>query len=459
MYKISDSYSINPNKIASMTTVTLLDGKQKFYLTLIDGTKHEVATKELFDELAGKAGTATFDEMVITDKLSVGDIEDVEQAINNIEDFSDVKDVVACYDNTSDPSLEGKTDIAHYDTSKLNDLDIVEVLDDESQNHTNTMYKWHKNTSDWELIGSLGPYYTKDESDTKYVSEVSLEVEEPEEGESVTVSGAIIYKTGNGTKTTVVTFDQLRDIVSTPSPDTPDVKDDDYRDEELTLIVSDAEGNAVKMTLEELRQRFASSTDADNADFETAQIGQFLYEEISEVESLAEWSNINNQNAWEAEYNNPDSALRKYYAWSDDANKPYKEDLWNTVENRAARLSDARKDEHGNYILDENGNYIYDNCERCWLGAINAPGASYPWAVVELPIPFRGTIRFDYKDEITVYPWGESTRTFGRGFAIASVPDELNKPEMKINVAGEATVPLLEGDLIITLIADEEEGE
>ncbi len=86
---------------------------------------------------------------------------------------------------------------------------------------------------------------------------------------------------------------------------------------------------------------------------------------------------MNGQSAWEEEYNNPNSTLRKYYAWSDEANKPYKEDLWNYVENRAANLSDARKVD-GEYVLDENGNYIYDNCDRCWLGAINAPGASYP---------------------------------------------------------------------------------
>jgi len=69
-----------------------------------------------------------------------------------------------------------------------------------------------------------------------------------------------------------------------------------------------------------------------------------------------------------------------------------------------------------------------------------------------LPIPFYGTIKFQYKNEEPVYPWGESFRTFGRGFGVASIPDELNKPELKINAAGEATVPLLEGDLVITMI-------
>lgn len=171
----------------------------------------------------------------------------------------------------------------------------------------------------------------------------------------------------------------------------------------------------------------------------------------------ATWANLNSEAAWNAEYQNEDSALRKYYAWSDEANAPYKEDLWNTVENRPANGTDILTEDGtfvwdgGVPVTDENGT-IYTNCERCWKGAINAPEASYPWAVVEVPVPFEGTISLSYKGGEPVYPWGEEDREFGRGFAVASIPNELGMPELKINEAGEAETTLEEGDLVVTLI-------
>ena len=138
----------------------------------------------------------------------------------------------------------------------------------------------------------------------------------------------------------------------------------------------------------------------------------------------AVWDYIWNEETWNASYEN--GGLKRYYEWCDGgATAPYKEDLWNTVENRAANWTDWRRDEQGNPVLDENGYYIYDNCERCWLGALNAPGAKYPWAVVQPPIPFNGVIKFAYNNEEPVYPWGEYVRTFGRGFGCASIPTEL----------------------------------
>ena len=333
--------------------------------------------------------------------------EEVEEELEKIKDYSDVKDVVGTY-----------ADLVAYDTSKLNDNDVIEVLTDEENDNANTMYKWHKDFQEFELIGKLGPYYTKDESDAKYALKASEDTPEPDPTEPSTNQD--LY----------VTLTQIIDGVPT----------------------------SVKLTLEQLRERFIASDDHDNVSFEDAENGQFIYEEIDVSEIPADWKCMNGQSAWEEEYNNPNSTLRKYYAWSDEANKPYKEDLWNYVENRAANLSDARKVD-GEYVLDENGNYIYDNCDRCWLGAINAPGASYPWAVVELDIPFEGTIRFNYKDENPVYPWGENNRVFTRGFAIASIPTELNKPELKINAEGESQEELLNGDLVITLLPKiEEEG-
>ena len=54
-----------------------------------------------------------------------------------------------------------------------------------------------------------------------------------------------------------------------------------------------------------------------------------------------------------------------------------------------------------------------------------APGAKYPWAAVALPVPFEGYIKFTYDNGTPVYPWGDSIRTFTKGFGIASIPEEL----------------------------------
>ena len=92
------------------------------------------------------------------------------------------------------------------------------------------------------------------------------------------------------------------------------------------------------------------------------------------TETDATWEYIYNEQTWNESYNN--GLLKTYYNHYDAAS-PYKEDLWNTVENRPANWNDIEKDGQGNPIEYEDG-YHYTNCVRCWQGAINAPGAQYP---------------------------------------------------------------------------------
>ena len=49
---------------------------------------------------------------------------------------------------------------------------------------------------------------------------------------------------------------------------------------------------------------------------------------------------IHDSASWQQSYQN--GGLKKYYEWSDAVNAPYKEDLWNTVANRAANITDAK---------------------------------------------------------------------------------------------------------------------
>lgn len=73
--------------------------------------------------------------------------------IDAITASSDVTDIVGT-----------KAQLDNYDTSKLNDNDIIKVLQDESQNDETTYYRWSTSTHTFTLIGEEGPYYTKAQS-------------------------------------------------------------------------------------------------------------------------------------------------------------------------------------------------------------------------------------------------------------------------------------------------------
>ena len=186
--------------------------------------------------------------------------------------------------------------------------------------------------------------------------------------------------------------------------------------------VADFVGNALIAV--KVGEIVITATDTHNPMNESVSLSLSVKDPNEPGPKKGEFDYIHDEESWNESY--AAGGLKLYYEWSDKANAPYKEDLWNTVENRAANVNDARKDpETGELVLDENGNYIYDNCERCWVGALNAPGAKYPWIVMKLPIPFEGTIKFSYEGKEDVYPWGEAARTFGRGFGCASIPTEL----------------------------------
>lgn len=165
----------------------------------------------------------------------------------------------------------------------------------------------------------------------------------------------------------------------------------------------------------------------------------------SEKESVAAWDYIWNEETWNDSYAN--GTLKDYYVWADEKGAyPYKEDLWNTVANRAANWNDIEKDGEGKPIEYEDG-YHYANCVRCWQGAINAPGAAYPWCGVKIE-PFEGTIKFEYDGGEAVYPWGDYKK-FNRTFAIASIPTELGE-DYKLD--GEGKTSFDPSKLVVTAV-------
>lgn len=87
---------------------------------------------------------------------------DLQQQIQALEAKSSVVDIVAT-----------EQDIADYDTSKLHVDDVICVLKDSIHNDTVTYYRWVQKEDlsyDFEYIGSEGSYYTKAESDERFIS-------------------------------------------------------------------------------------------------------------------------------------------------------------------------------------------------------------------------------------------------------------------------------------------------
>ena len=88
------------------------------------------------------------------------------------------------------------------------------------------------------------------------------------------------------------------------------------------------------------------------------------------------------------------------------------------------------------------------DCVHCWEGAINAPGAVYPWAAVDVPTPFTGTIKLVYDEGTPVWPWGEDVREFLKGFGIASIPTELGEQyDAETFDASKLVITLIPGEI------------
>lgn len=75
--------------------------------------------------------------------------------IETIEAASDVVDVVGTY-----------AELQAYDTSKLQDNDLIKVLADETHDGAISYYRWSTSTEAFAYVGSEGPYYTEGQVDT-----------------------------------------------------------------------------------------------------------------------------------------------------------------------------------------------------------------------------------------------------------------------------------------------------
>ncbi len=126
----------------------------------VAGKQDELTTTQMNAVNSGidsnKVGQITTNTQLIDDEKTARQNVDVslQAQIDGIAASSDVTDIVGT-----------KAQLNAYDTSKLNNNDIVKVLQDESQNGETTYYRWSTTTQTFTLIGEEGPYYTKSEAD------------------------------------------------------------------------------------------------------------------------------------------------------------------------------------------------------------------------------------------------------------------------------------------------------
>lgn len=137
--------------------------------TRIDGLTTDVTTVENnIETLNGKINLVSDKTNTLETSISnevdarILKDNDLQKQIQALEAKSSVVDIVAT-----------EKDIAEYDTSKLRIDDVICVLRDSIHNDTVSYYRWIQKadlTKDFQYIGSEGVYYTKAESDVKFLS-------------------------------------------------------------------------------------------------------------------------------------------------------------------------------------------------------------------------------------------------------------------------------------------------
>lgn len=125
---------------------------------------------------------------------------DLQSQLDAMAAASDVVDIV----NT-------KAELDAYNKKDLTDKDVIKVLNDESQGGATTYYRYDKPSNVFNPIGSVGPYYTKSETDNKINEEIAS-IPQPNLYEyiagmnSLNSSGFLHWDVNNGRVTPFFTF-------------------------------------------------------------------------------------------------------------------------------------------------------------------------------------------------------------------------------------------------------------
>ena len=72
-----------------------------------------------------------------------------------------------------------------------------------------------------------------------------------------------------------------------------------------------------------------------------------------------------------------------------------------------ALFNDVALTESANKTLSISSITYSSDCGRSWAGAVNNPGAQYPWVCPNITENVNAKIRFEYEGADPVYPWGD----------------------------------------------------
>ncbi len=141
--------------------ITTIEGNIVDINNAITNIQETTYTKTETDNLLGAKATNEALGNEITAREGADN--NLQRQIDSIVASSDVVDIVGTYQ-----------DLQNYDTSKLGDNDIIKVLDDSTHNDSTSYYRWKKTQSQWQYIGSEGPYYTKAQTDALLNGKVNV---------------------------------------------------------------------------------------------------------------------------------------------------------------------------------------------------------------------------------------------------------------------------------------------
>ena len=216
-----------------------------------------------------------------------------------------------------------------------------------------------------------------------------------------------------------------------------------------------------------------------------------------ETESESEaYEYIHDEASWNASYAN--GGLKKYYAAYPD------EDLWNAEAGRAANFNDrvytvevyqgsekigdaelqatwgeaaqkvTDRSTHDEYYMTMSavaGEDLYElfedadlatstgksvkilsigfpDCTHTWIGASSAPGAKYPWIVLNFTDDVQAKVRFRYPNYTDIAPWGDVVFGTSKDWGCASVPTEFANDGFLL-VDGESSFDISKFKLIL----------
>lgn len=161
---VASTISTKQNVITGAAT-TITDNNLTANKVLISNNSGKVdASSVTSTELGYVSGVTSSIQTQITNEVNarVGGDNNLQGQIDALAASSDVTDIVGTY-----------AELQAYDTSKLKDNDIIKVLSDSTHEGASTYYRWSTHTDTFTYIGLEGPYYTKSEADSEFLSQAN----------------------------------------------------------------------------------------------------------------------------------------------------------------------------------------------------------------------------------------------------------------------------------------------